>query len=209
VEPTVEGWPHAPWGKAEEGRPASLFTTGHIAATLHARHVTHRWVDGATDLLWRRIEALDDLGPYGFRGVSRFLQHVPDRARAEQAFERVGRLLFDRNTVALDPEAKGEVHKPLDFAPNPDSIARRLFDGATIEAHLDHLAGSQQDAGGWTFNWLAWSPVAATEWRGSLTVDALRTLQANGRLWAGRADGARLPLGDEAERRLEGGARLT
>jgi hypothetical protein len=182
VEPTVEGWPHAPWWEAEEGRPASLFTTGQIAATLHARGVEHRWLDGATDLLWRRIDDLDDPGPYGFRGVLKFLQQVPDRGRAEQAFERVGRLLFDRDMVALNPDAEGEVHTPLDFAPNPDSIARRLFDKATIEAHLNHLAGSQADDGGWTFNWLAWSPVAASEWRGSLTVDALRTLRANGRL---------------------------
>src|SRR5436190_1807363 len=55
VEPTVEGWPHAPWWEAEEGRPASLFTTGQIASTLHARRVEHPWLDGATDLLWRRI----------------------------------------------------------------------------------------------------------------------------------------------------------
>jgi len=182
VEPTVEGWPHAPWWEAEEGRPASLLTTGYIAATLHARRVEHRWLNGATDLLWRRIDNLDDPGPYGFRGVLKFLQHVPDRGRAEQAFERVGRLLLDRDLVALDPDAEGEVHTPLDFAPDPDSIARRLFDKATIEAHLDQLAGSQADDGGWTFNWLAWSPVAASEWRGSLTVDALRTLRANGRL---------------------------
>ena len=182
VEPTVEGWPHAPWWEAEEGRPASLLTTGRIAGTLHARRVEHRWLDPATDLLWRRIDELDDPGPYGFRGMLKFLQHVPDRGRAEQAFERVGRLLFERDMVALDPDAEGEVHTPLDFAPNPDSIARRLFDEATIEAHLDHLAGSQADDGGWTFNWLAWSPVAASEWRGSRTVDALRTLRANGRL---------------------------
>jgi len=167
---------------AEEGRPASLLTTGEIAATLHARGVEHRWLDAATDLLWHRIDDLDDPGRYGFRGVLKFLQHVPDRGRAEQAFERVGRLLFDRELVALDPYAEGEVHTPLDFAPNPDSIARRLFDEATIEAHLDHLAGSQTDDGGWTFNWPAWSPVAADEWRGSLTVDVLRTLRANGRL---------------------------
>ena len=185
VEPTVEGWPHAPWWEVEEGRPASLLTTGQIAATLHARRVEHRWLDGATDLLWRRIDDLDDPGPYGFRGVLNFLEHVPERGRAEQAFERVGRLLFDRDMVALDPDAEGEVHTPLDFAPNPDSIARRLFDEATIEAHLDHLAGSQADDGGWTFNWLAWSPVAASEWRGSVTVDALRTLRANGRLEGG------------------------
>ena len=84
--------------------------------------------------------------------------------------------------LAANAAAEGEVHTPLDFAPNPDSIARRLFDEATIEAHLDHLARGQADDGGWTFNWLAWSPVAASEWRGSLTVDALRTLRASGRL---------------------------
>ncbi len=182
VEPTVEGWPCAPWWEAEEGRPASLLTTGRIAGTLHARRVDHPWLDGATDLLWRRIDDLDDPGPYGFRGVLQFLQHVPDRDRAEEAFERVGTRLFDWDLVALDPDAEGEVHTPLDFAPNPDSLARRLFDEATIEAHLDHLAGGQADDGGWTFNWPAWSPVAASEWRGSRTVDALRTLRANGRL---------------------------
>jgi hypothetical protein len=182
VEPNVEGWPRAPWWEVDEGRPASLFSTGNIAGTLHARRVDHPWLDGATEMLWRRIDELDDPGPYGFRGVLRFLQHVPDRERAEQAFERIGRLVFDRDMVALDPDAEGEVHTPLDFAPRPDSIAGRLFDNDTIEAHLDHVAASQQDDGGWTFNWLAWSPVAASEWRGSVTVDALQTLRAYGRL---------------------------
>jgi hypothetical protein len=182
VEPTVEGWPRAPWWEPEDGRPASLTTSGEIAALLHARRVEHRWLDGATAMLWRRIDELDDPGPYAFRGVLKFLQHVPDRARAEQAVERVGRLLVEWDNVALDPEAEGEVHTPLDFAPYPDSIGRRLFDDATIEAHLDHLAAGQADDGGWTFNWLAWSPVAASEWRGSRTVEALRTLRANGRL---------------------------
>ena len=182
VEPTLEGWPNAPWWEAEEGRPASLYTTGDIAATLLARQVKHRWLDDATALLWRRIDELDDPGPYAFRGVLRFLRHVPDRGRAEQVLPRVGELLFERDMVELDPDAEGEVHTPLDFAPNPDSIGRRFFAEATIEAHLDHLAGSQLEDGGWTFNWPAWSPVAASEWRGSRTVDALRTLRANGRI---------------------------
>ena len=54
VEPTVEGWPHAPWWEPEEGGHASLLTTGKIAGRLHARGVDHRWLDSATDLLWRR-----------------------------------------------------------------------------------------------------------------------------------------------------------
>jgi hypothetical protein len=180
VEPSVEGWPHAPWWQVEEGRPASLFSTGKIAGTLHARRVEHRWLDRATELLWRRIDELDYPGPYELRGAVAFLDHVPDRDRAGQALERVGPLVSGK--VALDPAAEGETHSPLDFAPTPDSIARRLFDEATIEAHLDHLAAGQAEDGGWTFNWLAWSPVAANEWRGSLTVDALRVLRGNGRL---------------------------
>ena len=70
---------------------------------------------------------------------------------------------------------------PLDFAPLPDSIARSLFDDATIAAHLDHLAAAQRDDGGWMFNWMSWSPAAEADWRGFLTVDALRILRANGR----------------------------
>jgi len=39
----------------------------------------------------------------------------PDRARAERAFDQVGHLLLDHGIVALDPEAEGEVHTPLNF----------------------------------------------------------------------------------------------
>ena len=31
------------------------------------------------------------------------------------------------------------------------------------------------------FNWPSWSPAAEADWRGFLTVDALRVLHANGR----------------------------
>jgi hypothetical protein len=68
---------------------------------------------------------------------------MPDRARAREAFGRVGPLILSRGLAELDPEAAGEVHTPLDFAPNPDSIARELFDEATTKAHLDHLAHAQ------------------------------------------------------------------
>ena len=114
-------------------------------------------------------------------GVLAFLGSVPDRARAQAAFEKAGPLLLERGLVTLDTGAAGEVHGPLDFAPLPGSIARSLFDEATITAHLDHLAASQRDDGGWMFNWPAWSPAAEADWRGFLTVDALRVLRANGR----------------------------
>ena len=182
VEPTLSGWLHAPWWVPEEGHPASLIATGMIAGTLHARAVSHPWLDGATEVMWNRIGTLTETSGYEMFGVLRFLQHVPDRDRAREAFARVGPLLIEQNLVALDPEASGEVHGVLDFAPEPDSLARSLFDDVTVKAHLDHLAQAQRDDGGWTFNWPAWSPAAELDWRGFLTVDALRVLRANARL---------------------------
>jgi hypothetical protein len=189
VESTLEGWSHAPWWVPEEGHPASLVATGMIAGTLFARSVSHPWLDGAAEVMWNRIAKLDagqgggtTLGGYEMFGVLAFLQHVPDRDRAREVFGRVGPLILERNLVALDPEAPGEVHGVLSFAPEPDSLARALFDDATVQAHLDHLAQGQKEDGGWTFNWPAWSPAAELDWRGFLTVDALRLLRANGRL---------------------------
>jgi hypothetical protein len=178
VAPTVEGWPAAPWWRPQEG--ASLVSTGQILGTLLARQVEHPWVETATELMWERIDALDDPGPYDLYGALRFLDHVSDRDRAERALTRVEESI--RRVVTLDPEATGEVHGPLGFAPRPDSIARPLFDDATIAVHLDHLAAGQRDDGGWTFNFPAWSPAQEADWRGCFTVDALDTLRRNGRL---------------------------
>ena len=179
VQPSVSEGPHAPWWVPAEG--ASLIQTGEVAALLYARGMAHPWLDGATRVMWAGIEKLAEPNGYEMFGVLAFLEHVPDRKRAEAAFEKVGPLLLSSGIVALDPGAAGETFGPLDFAPLPGSIARRLFDGATIDAHLDHLAGAQKDDGGWMFNWPAWSPAAEADWRGFLTVDALRVLRANGR----------------------------
>jgi hypothetical protein len=181
AEPTLSQAPHAPWWAAfAEGNPVSLIQTGEIAGTLYARGFSHPWLDRATEVMWHRIGQLTETNAYEMYGVLAFLQHVPDRPRAADALKRVGPLLSDQGLVTLDPDAAGEIHTPLDFAPLPDSIARPLFDEPTIKAHLDHLAGAQQDDGGWMFNWPSWSPAAEADWRGFVTVDALRILRANG-----------------------------
>jgi hypothetical protein len=184
--PSLSEGPHAPWWVSPDGHPASLIQTGEISALLYAHGLAHPWLDGAASAMWSGIEELagpTGAAPNGYEmfGVLAFLEHVPDRGRAEAAFARVGPLLLSRGLVTLDPEAPGETHGPLDFAPLPGSIARPLFDQATIDAHLDHLAGAQRADGGWMFNWPSWSPAAESDWRGFLTVDALRILRANGR----------------------------
>ena len=183
VLPSVEGWAHAPWWVPDEGLPPSLITTGLTAATLHARRVEHPWLDRATEWLWSRAEGLEGGHPYEVRGVLTFLQEAPDRDRARRIVtDRIAPLLARDDYVALDPEAPGEVHGPLEYAPLPDSLARPLFDPGTIDAHLDHLAAAQRDDGSWTFNWLAWSPAAQREWDGAITVERLALLHENGRI---------------------------
>jgi hypothetical protein len=178
VEPTLDGWPHAPWWVPQPG--ASMISTGQITGTLHSRGFSHPWLDTATETMWMLLARETEVGPYDMRGALAFLQHVPDRERAEAEFARIGPMVLQ--CTELDPSASGELHFPLDFAPLPDSLARALFEKSVIDAHLDHLAAAQRDDGGWTFNWLAWSPAAEREWRGFLTVAALHTLRANGRI---------------------------
>lgn len=177
-------YPRAPWWETDGQPPASLNPTAAIAALLHKHHVQHPWLERATEYCWRQIAAIETTSPYEMRAVLPFLDFVPDRARAEQAFARVGQKILEQQLVALDPAAiaESETHSPLNFAPRPSSLARQLFADSVIEAHLDHLAATQEEDGGWPINWLVWTPATGLEWRAWITIDALLTLRAYNRL---------------------------
>jgi len=183
VLPGPAAHPHAPWWEAGDAPPASLNPTAAIAGILHRNHARHPWLDGATAFCWERLERLERSDAYEMRTVVTFLEHVPDRARAEAAFARVAPMILDQGMVALDPATEGETHSPLDFAPAPDTLARRLFPRDVIDAHLDALVAGQGEDGGWTVNFPAWTPAAGLEWRGWTTIESLERLRANGR-WA-------------------------
>jgi hypothetical protein len=183
VLPNVVDYPRAPWWAPEgDSPPGAILPTGLLAGRLHKLGVQHPWLDGASEFCWRTIDQLGDSGAYAMRAAFAFLDHVPDHARAEAAAERVGTMTLERGLVELDPDAEGEVHTPLDFAPRPDCLARRLFDDETIERHLDALVAAQDADGGWRFNWPVWTPVIEHEWRGWMTVHRLTTLRDYGRL---------------------------
>jgi hypothetical protein len=180
--PSVRDYPRAPWWESEDNPPSSLNPTAAIAALLHKHNVEHAWLTSATAYCWNQLDALDQTSPYEMRAVLPFLDFVPDRARAEDTFARIGPKILEQKLVALTPTSEDETHSPLNFAPRPDCLARRLFTDDVIDAHLDALARAQQEDGGWPFNWLAWSPAAAVEWRGIVTIEALTTLRAYGRM---------------------------
>ncbi|MGH7866347.1 MAG: hypothetical protein ACREP9_01675 [Candidatus Dormibacteraceae bacterium] len=51
--------------------------------------------------------------------------------------------------------------------------------GSSIAAELQRLAAQQQDDGGWPVDFASYSPAAALEWRGHMTVRAMSILQRN------------------------------
>jgi hypothetical protein len=186
--PNIAAYPRAWWWSAPEGKPRpSLLPTAGIASVLHNNHITHPWLAGATQFCWRAIAELEQrersLGiEYVYRMALSFLDHVPDRRRAEQAAVLLRKAALDRGLVALDPETQGEVHFPLDFAPEANGLARSWFDDKLIARHLDHLVSTQAEDGGWTFNWGNWSALATLESRAWITIQRLKTLKSYGRL---------------------------
>jgi hypothetical protein len=180
---SAEGHARAPWWAIPDGDlPVSLTVTGLLAATLHEHGSTHSWLDRADACCWSLIDKLNFTSAYDVRSALAFLDQVPDRERAERVLAQVGEGLLASDLVAWEPDAAGEVHSPLDFAGWPDRPSRTLFTSQQIEPHLDALAAGQADDGGWTFNWMQWSPAATLDWRGFVSVRALQILRAHARL---------------------------
>jgi hypothetical protein len=179
---SARGWPHAPWWTPQEAPPSSLLMTAGIAAAVHRLGLDHPWLAGASDYVWAALPDLTPSDPYAFRYAVGFLDAVPDRARADAALDALAEQVPADGILRVSAGTEGETLGALEVAPRPDHAGRRLFPPDLIERELDALAAAQQDDGGWTFSWAAWSPAVAWEWRGMVTVEALKTLRADGRL---------------------------
>ena len=176
--PSVNAYPHADWWTVEDNPPASLNPTAAIAGLLLKHGIQHPWIETASKFCWREIAATDTTEFHTLMPVITFLEHTPDRVRAEHELQRITARLTQPGVIELDPHAEGYVQKPLDWAPTPQSFCHRLFDDETINGHLAALANRQQSDGGWPISWEAISPAVEIEWRGRITIEVLRTLDA-------------------------------
>ncbi|MGC2175693.1 MAG: hypothetical protein WA614_09540 [Acidimicrobiales bacterium] len=182
VLPSVSHSPHAPWWTIGDSPSASLNPTGGLVGYLNKHMVKNSWLAPAEAFCWAAIEQLHETSPYELGNILSFLESAPDRDRAETAFARIARIVRQQGFIELDPDAGGEVHFPLTFAPSPTSLGRRLFSDEVIEANVDALIRQQQPDGGWTVNWMIWTPITEHEWRGVRTVEVLHTLKNYGRV---------------------------
>ncbi|MFF9110840.1 hypothetical protein [Streptomyces sp. NPDC014805] len=192
VHPSQRGYPAAPFVPIVDDPPSDLLATGPVVGLLHRNEVWHAWLFRATDFCWHRIETLEKSHPYEIEAAVAFLDFAPDRARAEAAADRLGRLVREQRLAALDPDdldaypvapgyAPDEHHFPCDFARTPHSLARAWFTDAEMARSLDHLMSEQREDGGWPVRWRQWAPGSALEARPMVTIEALRTLRAYGR----------------------------
>jgi hypothetical protein len=189
VVANVADYPRAPWWSADPEQASSLLPTASIAGLLYQRGSTHAWLRGASEFCFDALTRLPErlaraqgrlplLGAlYELRAGMMFLDHVPDRARAELLAATLGRALLDRGVI--DPEsAGGEMNAPLDYATTPRTLARTWFDDAQIARQLEVLRSSQREDGGFPIGWEPFTPAAGWEWRAIVTIERLETLRA-------------------------------
>lgn len=180
VSGSVTDAPRAPWWNTEPDPPATLNPTASIVGLFYKLGVTHPWLEAATAFVWEKLEALGESDPHTLLSVLMFLEAVSEREQAERTLERLADEIL-RHT-ALEVDAEGYVHPPYAFAPRPDAPATRFYPAELMQRHLEALAKRQQADGGWPISWPAVSPGSELEYRGIVTLNALKTLRAYGLL---------------------------
>lgn len=181
VLPTAADGPHAPWFDPTDATP-SLLMTAQLAAAGHRLELDHPWLGPATAYCWGHVAELDPSQAYTFAFVVDLLDVVPDRARADAAIDVLADRVPADGRIVVTEGVEGEELDPLDVAPWPEHAGARLFDDAVLERAAAARAEGQRDDGGWDFTWLRWTEAGTCEWRGLVTVNAVRTLRAYGRL---------------------------
>jgi len=178
----IESFPRAAhWG--EWTYQPALNPTAGLTGLLYQLGIDHPWRAAGTAYCWQQLESGGLPGDaHALKETLVFLEHVPDRDRADQHAAALAKNLADVPMINLDPDAAEYGLSPLDLAPVATSRWRALFTDAQIDAHLDRLQKKQQDDGGWPIAWEPPSEAALSEWRGAVTLGALRTLTSYGRI---------------------------
>jgi hypothetical protein len=176
------------WTEADPG-VSSLQISAIVAENAHrvAGHdpavANHPWLARISEYLLSTIRKLDEQPHALALAFSvRFLDAAHESyPEAAGLIRRLRAHVPPSGMVHVGGGADDEYMRPLDFAPFPGGPARELFAPDVIDAELRHLAGEQQDDGGWRVDFASYSPAAALEWRGYATVRALSILRRNGK----------------------------
>lgn len=194
-------WPFVPPHESQAPRAPWWFHDPDLAATLdnprpeivgffyeRARHAPPDLLAALSDAVVARLEGLpDEMAQHALLSYLRLAETtpLPGEVCARARFQLM-RII--PASVAQDPaDWAGYVLEPVRLVTYPTSPYAPLL-AASLPANLDALIAAQGADGAWSPKWTwgdlfpaAW-PEAARQWSGVLTLDALRALQAFGRL---------------------------
>lgn len=162
-----------------DGASSFHMTSAVVSAALRLDGPAHPWVAGATAYCWDNLPT-STASAYEIKFALEFLDAVPEPERAEAAIEALRPLIPPDRGLPVAGGVEGE-ELPVHVLTRRPGRARTLFDAGAVERALDAHAAAQREDGGWDFDWLAWNPAVAWEWRGRLTADAIALQVANGR----------------------------
>ena len=181
VLPTILGHPRAAHWQELDPPDESPNPTAALVGLLLDQGVAHPWLDEATAWCWRRLaEPITEA--HGLRCALTFLQFSPDRRRSNAMADKVAAMAPGARWFKAEPDSGSYGISPLQLVPAPDAAGRATFSDALLAVHLEHLLHTQEEDGGWPLTWTPPGPGAAQEWRGILTLEALVTLRAYGRI---------------------------
>ena len=169
----------------------------HTQSSLH--------ITAAVTALGQRVAKADPAvrrHPWLAASTQYCLDAIASRDRAEHTLELMYSMWFLHEVAGSVPEAADHIRRlgaaipadgmlhvegglddefirPLDIAPFPGTAVRALFADQDVDRELERLASRQQADGGWPEEFASYSPIAALEWRGYLTVRAVMVLAAN------------------------------
>jgi hypothetical protein len=177
----------APFWAEADATTSSLHITAAVTGMAQrvAGHdpavAAHPWLEGATRYCLDAIAGVEPpLHALELKFSLDFLDSVADDVpEAAEQLARLGAQIPPEGRLHVGGGVEDEYMRPLDFAPEPGRPVRALFAPNLVAAELERLAGRQQDDGGWPEEFTPYSPMAALEWRGYLTVQAVKVLRAS------------------------------
>lgn len=176
----------APFWAEADSTTSSLHITAAVTAMAQrvARHdpdvAAHPWLAGATRYCLDAIAGVElPVHALMLKFSLDLLDAVADdEPEAATQIARLGAQIPPEGRLHVDGGVEDEYMRPLDFAPRPGRPVRDLFADDVVATELARLASRQQDDGGWPEEFNAYSPMASLEWRGYLTVQAVKVLRA-------------------------------